>query len=73
MVICENVYFLKVFIYLFIFSMHRRTYTDVGLAGFFLSLSCCVTRNTRTDISSRCVGATRIRTTDSGVETLIII
>lgn len=59
----ENIFHLK--------NMHSNTNTDVGLAGFFGWFSWLVTRFTCTGVSSRCVGANRIRTADSRVEALI--
>lgn len=50
-----------------------NTNTDVGLAGFLLWDSLYVTRLAHTGMSSRCVGANRVRTTDGGVETLVNI
>lgn len=49
------------------------TNTDVVLAGFLVWLSWCEPHLTHTGISSRCVGANRVRATDGGVETLISI
>lgn len=46
-------------------AVSANTNTDVGLAGFLIWLSWCVTQLTFTGMSPRRVGANRIRTTDS--------
>lgn len=49
------------------------TNTDVVLAGFLVWLSWCEPHFTFTGMSSRCVGANRVRAADGGVETLVDI
>lgn len=53
--------------------LNENTKADVVLAGFLVWLSWCVPHFTCTGVSSRCVGANRVRATDSGVETFINI
>lgn len=61
------------YMFLFIFSkthhshpeVSAHTGTDIELAGLFSWLSWCVTWLTCTAIISNCVGADRIRTTNS--------